>query len=297
MRRIMALLPQVARSDSTVLIRGESGTGKERIARLIHYYSDRGARPLQAINCAAFPETLLESELFGYEKGAFTGAGARKAGIIETAAHSTLFLDEVADMPLGTQVKLLRVLQEKEIRPVGSVKTVPVDFRLIAATNRNLEEAVKRSLFREDLYYRLNVIPIVIPPLRERPQDIPALVGNLLAARVRPRTIDPAALGILAAYAWPGNVRELEAVIERVTVLTGNDPIGTADLPAELKQPLCRSSTQFDIPDQGIDFEQWEKGLLLAAMKKANGLMTEAARLLGMTYRTFQYRAKKFGIK
>ncbi|HTY07831.1 MAG TPA: sigma-54 dependent transcriptional regulator [Candidatus Edwardsbacteria bacterium] len=297
MKKIMALLPQVARSDSTVLIRGESGTGKERIARLIHHYSSRGARPLQAINCAAFPETLLESELFGHEKGAFTGAAARKPGIIETAAGSTLFLDEVADMPLGTQVKLLRVLQEKEIRPVGSVRTVPVDFRLIAATNRQLEDLIGRSLFREDLYYRLNVIPIEIPPLRQRPQDIPALVGNLLSSRVRPRRIEPAALELLVKYAWPGNVRELEAVIERVTVLTENDPIRAADLPVELTLPRGGAASQFVIPDQGIDFEQWEKELLVAALKKSGGVMADAAKLLGMTYRTFQYRANKFGIK
>ena len=297
MKRIMALLPQVARSDSTVLVRGESGTGKERIARLIHHYSNRGARQLQAINCEAFPETLLESELFGHEKGAFTGAGSRKAGIIETAAQSTLLLDEVADMPLGTQVKLLRVRQEKEIRPVGSVKTLPVDFRLIAATNQPLEDRVKQGSFREDLYYRLNVIPIVIPPLRERPQDIPVLARNLLAARVRPRTIDSAALELLVSYPWPGNVRELEAVIERVAVLTDHEPIGPADLPEELTRMRCAGTSQFELPDTGIDFEQWEKDLLIAAMKKSNNVMANAAKLLGMSYRTFQYRANKFGIK
>ncbi len=299
MKNVLEIARKVASSDATVLIRGESGTGKEKIAQLIHYLSPRGSRPMQSINCAAFPETLLESELFGYERGAFTGAAARKIGIIETAGQSTLFLDEVADMSLNTQAKLLRCLQEKEIRRVGGTAAVPVDMRVIAATNKNLEEAIRKETFRDDLYYRLNVIPLLIPPLRERTGDIPALVSFFLSRRGKPKEISPRAVELLCRYPWPGNVRELEAVMERTMILSSNKIIEITDLPPEIQQPAARQSLQGEpsaLPDSGINFEEWERGLLQKALEKAAGNIAEAARLLGMTYRTFQYRAQKFGL-
>jgi DNA-binding NtrC family response regulator len=300
MKNVLDIARKVASSDATVLIRGESGTGKEKIAQLIHYLSPRGSRPMQSINCAAFPESLLESELFGYERGSFTGAAARKIGIIETAGQSTLFLDEVADMSLNTQAKLLRTLQEKEIRRVGGTSPVPVDIRVIAATNKNLEEAIRKNVFRDDLYYRLNVIPLVIPPLRERTGDIPALVGFFLSRRGKAKTISRDAVDLLCRYPWPGNVRELEAVMERTIILSANDTIGAADLPPEIRQPSIPSAYREQqaaaIPESGISFDEWERNLLQQALEKADGTVAEAARLLGMTYRTFHYRAEKFGL-
>jgi DNA-binding NtrC family response regulator len=299
MRTVLDIVSKVAASDSTILVRGESGTGKERIARLIHYKSKRGHKPMQSINCAAFPETLLESELFGYEKGAFTGAQSRRIGLIESASGSTLFLDEVADMSLSTQAKLLRVLQEKEIRRVGGTKSIPVDIRIISATNKNLEDAIKQGSFRDDLFYRLNIIPITIPPLRERNEDIKALINYFINRSGRPKTVDPQALHLLTSYNWLGNVRELEAVMERITVLSSNDVITVDDLPVELKRttevPL--KLQPWELPKEGIVFEDMERNLLLQALQKSNGIMAEAAKLLGMTYRTFQYRAEKFGLK
>jgi len=301
MRTVLDVVSKVAVSDSTILIRGESGTGKERIARLIHYQSLRGHKPMQSINCAAFPESLLESELFGYEKGSFTGAQARRIGLIESASGSTLFLDEVADMSLSTQAKLLRVLQEKEIRRVGGTKNIPVDIRIISATNKNLEEAIKQGTFRDDLFYRLNIIPITIPPLRERKDDIEALVHFFINRSGRPKTIDAQALQHLVDYNWMGNVRELEAVMERISVLSSNDAITISDLPAELRNSSPETSTHpgagIELPKEGIVFEELERGFLLQALRRSNGIMAEAAKLLGMTYRTFQYRAEKFGIK
>ena len=300
MKNVLEIARKVASSDATVLIRGESGTGKEKIAQLIHYLSPRGSRPMQSINCAAFPETLLESELFGYERGSFTGAGARKIGIIESASQSTLFLDEVADMSLNTQAKLLRTLQEKEIRRVGGTCSIKIDIRVIAATNKNLEEGIRKGTFRDDLYYRLNVIPLVIPPLRERTGDIPALVDFFLSRRGKAKKISPRAMELLRRYAWPGNVRELEAVIERTIILSADETIDVIDLPPEIQQPAALSGTQGSgqdtIPDAGINFEEWERNLLRKALEKAGGTIAEAARLLDMTYRTFQYRAQKFGL-
>lgn len=301
MRDILETIPRIAASDSTVLIRGESGTGKEKFARMIHLLSTRSSRQMQSINCAAFPETLLESELFGYEKGAFTGANSRKIGIIEAASKSTLFLDEVADMPPSIQVKLLRVLQEKEIRRVGSTESIKVDFRLIAASNRPLEEMIRQGMFREDLFYRLNVIPIVLPPLRERKEDISTLIDYFIERRGQKRKFSEDALGILMKYPWPGNVRELEAVIERILVLSPNSLLGPNDIPNELKSSIAQGrgleEGKFVLGDQGIVFDELEKDLLIQAMKKSNHVMADAAKLLGMTYRTFQYRAIKFGIR
>jgi DNA-binding NtrC family response regulator len=297
MRNVIDIVNRVASSDATVLIRGDSGTGKERIAQLIHYQSLRGTRAMQSINCAAFPETLLESELFGYEKGSFTGANARKIGIIEAASGSSLFLDEVADMSLSTQAKLLRVLQEKEIRRLGSTKSVSVDVRFIAATNKNLETEIKEKRFRDDLYYRLNVIPIYIPALRERKEDIPVLVDHFLSRAGRRKTIDAKALELLIEYDWPGNVRELEAVMERTSILTASDRITVDDLPLELRGGSPAPECEPGLPPEGVVFEDWERSLLARALREAGGVMADAAKRLGMTYRTFQYRAAKFGLK
>ncbi len=304
MRDILDMVAMVAQSDATVLVRGESGTGKERIARLIHLQGSRGHKPMLGINCAAFPESLLETELFGYEKGAFTGAQARKIGLIESAHGGTIFLDEVGDMSLSTQAKLLRVLQEREIRRVGGTVTLPVDIRVIAATHKDLAEAIKQGAFREDLFYRINVIPIVIPPLRDRKEDITPLVNHFLSRSPRPKTIEPEALEMLVEYDWPGNVRELQAVMERVSVLTKGQNVTLDDLPFELRlgaraKALAASSagSAWEIPADGLVFEEWERNLLAQALTRCSGNMAEAAKLLGMTYRTFQYRALKFGLK
>ena len=277
MRAVLEIVSKVAASDSTVLVRGESGTGKERIARLIHYQSKRGHKPMQSINCAAFPETLLESELFGYEKGAFTGAQSRRIGLIESASGSTLFLDEVADMSLSTQAKLLRVLQEKEIRRVGGTKTIPVDIRIISATNKNLEEAIKQGSFRDDLFYRLNIIPITIPPLRERNEDIKALINYFINRSGRPKTVEPEALRLLTGYNWLGNVRELEAVMERISVLSNNDVITVDDLPVELKRisEVSGKIQPWELTKEGIVFEDLERNLLMQALQKSNGIMAD----------------------
>ena len=303
MRDILDMVAMVAQSDATVLIRGETGTGKERIARLIHLHGARGSKPLMAINCAAFPENLLETELFGYEKGSFTGAAARKIGLIESAHGGTLFLDEVGDMSLSTQAKFLRVLQEREIRRVGGTAAIPVDIRVIAATHKDLSEGIRQGAFREDLYYRLNVIPILIPPLRDRKEDVAPLVNHFLTKSPRPKTIQPEALQLLQQYDWPGNVRELQAVMERVSVLTKASEVTTGDLPFELRNTGARArggvpgSSPWDIPAGGLVFEEWEKNLLAQALARSDGNMADAAKLLGMTYRTFQYRSMKFGLK
>jgi two-component system response regulator AtoC len=298
MQNVIDIVDRVAESDSTVLIRGESGTGKEHIARLIHHQSSRSLKTMQSINCAAFPETLLESELFGFEKGSFTGAYGRKIGLIEAASGSTLFLDEIADMSPNTQAKLLRVLQEREIRRIGSTVNIPVDVRIIAATNKNLDEAIRSKTFREDLYYRLNVIPIVIPPLRERKEDVPTLVRHFIAKTGRIKSVDSDAMERLCRYDWPGNVRELEAVMERIAVLTPGDKVTIHDLPMELRTGPKRSSDMsWRLPKENIHYEEWEKNLLAQALEESNGIMSKAAKRLGMTYRTFQYRAAKFGLK
>ena len=303
MKAILETIGLVSQSDSTVLIQGESGTGKERVAKLIHSGSARRGRPMMSINCSAFPETLLEAELYGYEKGAFTGAVARKIGLLETAEGSTLFLDEVGDMPLSLQAKLLRAIQEREIRRVGGVNSIRVDLRILAATNRNLQDAIRQGTFREDLFYRLNVIPIFIPPLRERKEDIPPLVSQLLAHPSRRKSISPEAMETLIKYDWPGNVRELEAVLERISVLTRNTEIRVEDLPAELRQAKSKlgatesGRSEFDLPSEGIVFEDVERDLMVQALDRSQGIMADAAKLLGMTYRTFQYRAVKFGLK
>jgi DNA-binding NtrC family response regulator len=298
MQEVFRVVHKVARSSSTVLIYGESGTGKELVARAIHVTSDRRDRPFLPVNVGALPETILEAELFGYEKGAFTGADARKIGLFEQASGSTLFLDEVGELKRDLQVKLLRVLQEREIIRVGGTEPVPVDVRVVAATNRDLEREVREGRFREDLFYRLNVIPIALPPLRERRTDIPLLVEHFLAKHGEPgraRRIAPEALEALVAYAWPGNVRELESVVERTLLLAEGEVIRLEDLPATVRMRgrAGGGGIPVEIPDGGLDLDDLERTLILRALEKSGGNVTRAARLLGLTRRTLQYRLEK----
>jgi DNA-binding NtrC family response regulator len=300
MQEVFRMVTKVAPSSSTVLIYGESGTGKELIARAIHYNSPRADRPFLAINCAAIPEPLLESELFGHEKGAFTGALARKIGLFEEASGSTLLLDEIGDLGLSLQAKLLRALQEKEIRRVGSTASIPVDVRILAASNRNLARLMREGQFREDLFYRLNVLTILLPPLRERITDVPRLVDAFIARHARTagktlRGIDRHALAILMTYSWPGNVRQLESAIERAVLLAEGPTIRAEDLPQEVHREGSEGGLPIEIPDTGLSFESLERGLLEQALQKG-GNVSRAARLLGMTRRTFQYRLEKFGL-
>jgi DNA-binding NtrC family response regulator len=297
MQDVFRIVHKVAQSSSTVLIYGESGTGKELVARALHLESDRRARPFYAVNVAALPESILEAELFGHEKGAFTGAESRKIGLFEQASGSTLFLDEVGDLKRDLQVKLLRTLQEREILRVGGTERVKVDVRIVAATNQDLERAVREGGFREDLYYRLNVIPITLPPLRERRTDIPLLIDHFVAkyAGGSRRSVSKEALEVLIAYDWPGNVRELESVIERVLLLAENAQIAPSDLPASVRTRVgaSRGGVDLDIPEQGIDLDAIEESLMLKALEKAGGNVSRAARLLGLSRRTLQYRIAK----
>ena len=309
MREMMRIVRKVAPSNSTVLIQGESGTGKEVVARAIHRLSPRGQRPFVAINCSAIPDNLIENELFGHERGAFTGATERKVGIIETADKSTLFLDEIADLGGGVQAKLLRVLQERELRRVGGNDSIRVDVRLIAATNRNLAEEVAEGRFREDLFYRVNVVTITLPPLRERRSDIALLANHALSrfahlAGGRVKEISREAMAVLLDYSWPGNVRQLESAIERALLLCEGDRIMPSDLPEEVlarrtvgRTERSRASERFEIPPEGINFEHLERDIILQAMDRADWIIAKAAKMLGMSYRTLQYRLDKFGIK
>jgi len=293
MQAVFRVVRKVAASTSTVVIYGESGTGKELVARALHTAGDRHDRPFVAVNVAALPETILEAELFGYEKGAFTGADARKIGLFEQASGGTLFLDEVGELKRDLQVKLLRVLQEREILRVGGTEPVAVDVRVVAATNRNLEREMREGRFREDLFYRLNVIPITLPPLRERRTDIPLLVDHFLrkyGGRGRPAEIAPGALEALVAYDWPGNVRELESVVERTLLLTEGSRVEAEDLPLPARAGSSAAPLPIDIPDGGLDLEDLERRLILRAVDKAGGNTSQAARLLGLSRRTLQYR-------
>jgi transcriptional regulator with PAS, ATPase and Fis domain len=297
MQDVFRIVHKVAASNSTVLIYGESGTGKELIARALHLESDRRSKPFYAVNVAALPESILEAELFGHEKGAFTGAESRKIGLFEQASGSTLFLDEVGDLKRDLQVKLLRTLQEREIMRVGGTERIKVDVRIVAATNQDLERDVREGRFREDLFYRLNVIPITLPSLHERRTDIPLLVEHFLAkyGAAGRRRVSPEALALLVAYDWPGNVRELESVIERALLLGEGDVIVPADLPAPVRARLgsTGSAPSIEIPDDGIDLDALEESLLLKALEKAGGNVSRAARLLGLSRRTMQYRMAK----
>jgi DNA-binding NtrC family response regulator len=297
MQEVFRLVQKVAPSNSTVLVYGESGTGKELVARAIHHLSPRRNRPFYAVSVAALPETLLEAELFGHEKGAFTGAEVRKVGLFEQASGSTLFLDEVGELKKDLQVKLLRVLQEREITRVGGQERIHVDVRIVAATNRDLERAVREGEFRDDLYYRLNVIPIFLPPLRDRPTDIPLLVEHFLAKYdgERRRSMSADALRVILAYDWPGNVRQLESTIERAVLLAEGETITQEDLPPAVRTGILapRESLALEIPESGIDLEALERSLILKALEKAGGNITRAARLVGLSRRTLQYRLEK----
>lgn len=301
MKEALEILKKVSTSSATVLIRGESGTGKELVARAIHYNSPRRTKSFMALNCSAIPETLFESELFGYEPGAFTGAVSRKAGLFETTNGGTLFLDEIGDMPQLMQAKLLRVLQDKEIRRLGGKDSIKVDVRIIAATNKDLEKEMSRGIFREDLYYRLKVVTIELPPLRERRTDIPEL-ADFFAKKYskefgrRIRNIDTPTIKALSEFGWPGNIRHLESVVERAVLMCDGDVIRLKDIKGELRTPQSVDNFDPDLPDEGINFEELEERLLRKAMTKANGVVAKAAKLLGMSYKTFWYRWEKLNV-
>ncbi len=302
MERVKKMIVKVAGSSSTVLIRGESGTGKERIARAVHKASPRANERFQAVNCAAINENLLESELFGHEKGSFTGAHVEKKGLFEISDKGTLFLDEIGELNVSMQAKLLRALQEKEVTRVGGTKSIKVDVRVLAATNRDLEAMVKEKRFREDLFYRLNVIPLEIPPLRQRRDDIAVLMDYFLRKHSansggKPMKVSNDARRMLMDYSWPGNVRQLESAIERALLLAESDEITVEDLPMEIRDVArIEGSGGFKLPAEGIDFEQLEKSLLIQAMDQTHWNITRAAKLLGLSFRTMQYRLDKFGL-
>jgi len=308
MQQVFDLIEKVSQTKVNVLIVGESGTGKELVAKAIHYNSPRKGRPFVALNCAAIPETLLESELFGYVKGAFTGAATTKKGMLEVADGGTLFFDEVGDLPPLLQAKLLRVIQEREFKRLGGTSDIKVDLRIIAATNQNLEEKVKKKEFREDLYYRLNVIQIKLPPLRERKEDIPLLAQHFLAkySRELGKKMDgftPEAMELLLQYDYPGNVRELENILERCITLEPGPLITERYIRSYLAEaPLSpyRPSVEVEIPEEGVDLEriieEMEKAYLRKALEKAGGVKKRAAELLGMNFRAIRYKLAKYGL-
>jgi transcriptional regulator with PAS, ATPase and Fis domain len=300
MQEVLATVERVAPTNSTVLLGGESGVGKDLIARAIHEKSRRASGPFVKINSTAIPENLLESELFGYEKGAFTGAVTSKPGKFELADKGTLFLDEIGDVPPAIQVKLLRVLQEREFERLGGTRTVKVDVRLLAATNRDLREALEQGTFREDLYYRLNVVPIDIAPLRERKEDIPDLANLFLARFARDsgrqlRGISPAAVQVLLGHYWPGNVRELQNVIERACALAVGPELDVGDVQLDLPRNRAGSVTDRFLPE-GMTLDHWEDEMIREALKRANGNKSQAARLLGLSRNALRYRLSKIGI-
>lgn len=294
MREVYKLINKVADSDVTVLLRGESGTGKELIAEAIHYKSYRSQNKFITVNCAAVPENLLESELFGYEKGAFTGAMQRKIGIFELAHNGTIFLDEIGDVPLGIQAKLLRLLQNKEIIRVGGSEKIVVDARVIAATNRNLEEMIEQGTFRSDLFYRINIFPLYLPALREHKEDIPEFIQHFLS-KFGTKGITHQAKKVLMEYDWPGNVRELINILERAAIVA-DTTIDIEHLPSEIQLPGLRRNLD-EIPDVGIKLDELEKRLIITAMKKAGGNKTRAAEYLGITRRRLYSMMERFGIK
>jgi len=306
---VRALVEKVAPTRTTVLITGESGTGKEVVARSIHQRGPRAGEPFVAVNCGAIPEGLIESEFFGHQKGAFTGAAEARPGLFEVAAGGTLFLDEVGELPQALQVKLLRALQERRIRRVGGTADIAVSARIVAATNRDLAEEVKAGRFREDLYYRLNVIQIRLPPLRERREDLPEFCRHFVARFAADLgqgvpTISPEAEQLLKAHAWPGNLRELANVLERAVTLAPGDVIRAADLPSTLRgraEEAVAGGEALDLPADGMDLQahldRVERRILEQALARTGGVKTEAARLLAMTFRSFRYRLQKFGIE
>jgi two-component system response regulator PilR (NtrC family) len=306
MRGIFQLIERVAGTTSTIMLSGESGTGKELIARAIHFNSGRSDNPFVSINCGALPDPLLESELFGHMKGSFTGATANKKGLFEVAAGGTIFLDEIGETTPAMQIKLLRVLQERRIRRVGGTGEIDVDVRVITATNQNLEDMVREKTFREDLYYRINVIPIRLPALREKPEDIPALAEHFLDKYRQQvgkpiQSISDKAMECLESYSWPGNVRELENIIERAVALEADDVIQPESLPREVRSGQARQGdVDVVLPDGGIDIEhhveEIRRRYMLEAMERTAGVQTRAAEMLGMTFRSFRYFAKKYGL-
>jgi two-component system, NtrC family, response regulator len=303
MRAVTDTAARVAQSDTTVLLEGESGTGKELLAKAIHFHSTRAKGPFVTINCGAIPEQLLESELFGHRRGSFTGAVADKRGKFEAADRGTIFLDEIGDLPTLLQVKILRVLQEREIDKVGETRPIRVDVRVIAATNRDLEKMIADGTFRDDLYYRLAVVSIRVPPLRERSDDIPLLVDHFLTkhaeklGRERP-TMEKAVYSAFNLYAWPGNIRELENVIERALVLDKDGMLGLDDLPERLRTREQRvANLRMELPDEGVSLEDVERELLLAALQKHNWNQTRAAAFLNITRSALLYRMQKFGLE
>jgi len=299
MQAVLALVERVAPTQATVLLGGETGVGKDLVARAIHQHSQRAAGPFVKINSTAIPETLLESELFGYEKGAFTGAAGSKPGKFELAHKGTLFLDEIGDVPPATQVKLLRVLQEREFERLGGTKTLHVDVRLIAATNRDLRSALEEGSFREDLYYRLNVVAIDIPPLRERKEDVPALAEHFLARFARESGkkiagLAPEALKRLVDFHWPGNVRELENVMERAVTLCAGARVEAGDIHLDSRPAAAGAAP---VLPEGTTLEQWEEEIIREAVRRANGNKSQAARALGLSRNALRYRLSKMGVE
>ncbi len=301
MQEIFATIMRVAPSRATVLLAGESGVGKDLIARAIHFHSPRKDRPFVKINCTAMPENLMESELFGYEKGAFTGANISKPGKFELADTGTVMLDEIGDVPANIQVKLLRVLQEREFERLGSNKTQHIDVRVIAATNRDLRAALEDGTFREDLYYRLNVVPIEIPPLRERKEDIPYLARHFVE-KLAPDTggrvhgITDAAIDKLMGYSWPGNVREIENVIERSIVMASGDKLDADEIRLDMNLQARSAHGELGLPE-GMSLDTYEQELIKNALKQADGNKSQAARILGLTRNALRYRLTQMGIE
>jgi two-component system NtrC family response regulator len=302
MRDVFHLAAQVARRDSTVLVTGESGTGKELIAKAIHQNSLRDTKPFITINCGAIPESLIESELFGHRKGSFTGAVSDRVGKFEAANEGTVFLDEVGELPISLQVRLLRVIQEREIDKIGFPKPIPVNVRIIAATNRDLRTLIEDAQFREDLFYRLSVVTIEIPPLRERRDDIPLLLAHFLKKhctryKLSVPLISDETLELLTRYDWPGNVRELENVVEHAVVLGPSEVIQVENLPAHIRNSKSRiTAISLKLPDDGIDLEEVEKEILLQALEKNQWNQTRAARYLNISRKTLIYRMEKFAL-
>lgn len=305
MNEVYSKIEQIADTKTTVLVTGESGTGKELVAKALHYNSSRRHKPFIAINCAAIPETLIESELFGHERGAFTDARTRRLGQFEMANTGTLFLDEIADLSPATQAKLLRVIQEKEFLRLGGTQTVKVDIRLISATNKNLEKAVKEKLFREDLYYRINVVSIFLPPLRKRKEDLIPLLNHFLLKKSdeenkEPKVFSKEAIDRLLKHSWPGNIRELENVIEQVVTLTQGNVIQYENLPDKLTQDIRTNTLRNETLSGHISFEnallEFEKDILLSALKKTNFVQTHAASLLGISRRILKYKMDTLGL-
>jgi transcriptional regulator with PAS, ATPase and Fis domain len=307
MQEVLNFVRRVAASEATtILLEGENGTGKDLIAKTLHYQSLRQSEPFIAINCAAIPETLLESELFGYEKGAFTDARSQKRGIFELADRGTLFLDEIGEIPLMLQAKLLRVLEEQSFRRLGGLKDIKLDLRVVAATNKNLREAVKEGAFRQDLYFRLNVIQILIPPLRDRTEDIVPLTQFFIEHYNRKfkrniEGVSPAAAKLLEMHDWPGNVRELRNALERAMILEESSLITPPSLPMAISRPDVGASAPvpmgMEIPSDGLSLEDNERNLLVRALEKTNGNQTQAARLLRVTRDTLRYKMKKFNLR